>query len=56
MSNHAQYFGSERRKEQRRQNADRRELIRFELDKDPRRSGHGRRDGDLKDQWTRTGA
>jgi len=38
-----QYMGTERRFEQRRQNADRRQAIRFELDKSPRRSGQDRR-------------
>ncbi len=47
------YTGPERRIEQRRKKADRRELIRFELDKGPRRRGNGRRQGDMKDLWDR---
>jgi hypothetical protein len=54
MSNHAPYFGPERRKEQRRKSADRRESIRFEPDKDLRRCSHGRRKKDAKDPWSRT--
>jgi hypothetical protein len=42
------YTGPEKRIEQRRKTAkDRREVIRFEPDKDPRRSGKDRRTGDL---------
>lgn len=37
------YSGIDRRREQRRQLSDRREMIRFELDKAPRRSGWDRR-------------
>jgi len=37
------HSGPERRKTQRRQQGDRRKLIRFEPDKDPRRSGKDRR-------------
>ncbi|MEW8485148.1 MAG: hypothetical protein AB2705_08230 [Candidatus Thiodiazotropha sp.] len=47
------YTGPERRIEQRRKNPDRRELIRFEPDKEPRRRGSGRRQGDMKDLWDR---
>lgn len=45
------HFGSERRREQRRKQADRRVELRFELDKDPRRKNHGRREGEGKDMW-----
>ena len=55
MNKPTPYFGTERRKEQRRKSADRREMIRFELDKDLRRNNHGRRKEDTKDPWTRTG-
>jgi hypothetical protein len=46
------YTGPERRREQRRKNPDRREMVRFEPDKTPRRSGKDRRKtpGDL---WER---
>lgn len=37
------YIGPERRIEQRRKNPDRRQAIRFEPDKEPRRSGRDRR-------------
>ena len=47
------YFGVERRREQRRKKMDRRDLIRFELDKEPRRKNHGRRKGEAKDMWER---
>lgn len=40
----------ERRRTQRRQQGDRRELIRFEPDKEPRRTGKDRRKGD-QDVW-----
>ena len=45
------YRGPERRKGDRRINGDRREEIRFELDKDDRRSGKDRRKMGL---WDRT--
>ncbi len=41
------YTGPDRRKEQRRKNKDRREMIRFELEKTPRRSGKDRRQNDV---------
>ena len=40
---HSQYTGTERRKSQRRTGRDQRDMIRFELDKDDRRSGNERR-------------
>jgi hypothetical protein len=40
---HDQYSGPERRKSQRRSGKDQRDMIRFELDKDDRRSGNERR-------------
>jgi hypothetical protein len=40
---HSQYTGTERRKSQRRTGKDQRDMIRFELDKDDRRSGNERR-------------
>lgn len=43
MDQHSKYTGPERRIEQRRKLADRRESIRFEMDKSPRRSGQDRR-------------
>lgn len=42
--------GEERRRKVRRQGEDRREMIRFELDKDDRRSGEERRK-DIKSAW-----
>jgi hypothetical protein len=53
MNSHIPYYGSERRKEQRRKITDRRDSIRFEPDKELRRSGHGRRTVDTKDPWSR---
>ncbi|MCU7810563.1 MAG: hypothetical protein KZQ77_04915 [Candidatus Thiodiazotropha sp. (ex Notomyrtea botanica)] len=53
MTNKTTYFGPEQRIEQRRKVVDRRELIRFEPDKEPRRRGHGRRKGEMNDPWTR---
>jgi hypothetical protein len=53
MTVQTQYFGPDRRLEQRRQKPDRRELIRFEPDKEPRRKGHGRRQGERNDPWKR---
>ena len=38
------YTGPERRVQQRRELKDRREMVRFELDKEPRRSGKDRRE------------
>ncbi|MES9991892.1 MAG: hypothetical protein ABW098_08055 [Candidatus Thiodiazotropha sp.] len=55
MNSRTQYSGPERRVAQRRQIPDRRELIRFETDKEPRRQGNGRRKGDFSDRWTREG-
>jgi hypothetical protein len=43
--------GSERRQEQRRKTRDRREEIRYEPEKELRRSGNGRRQGELEDIW-----
>ncbi len=40
------YSGPDRRHYQRRNNPDRRINVRFELDKEPRRSGLGRRQGE----------
>jgi len=48
----APYTGPERRVEQRRKNTDRRESIRFELEKEPRRSGKDRRRS-IEDLWER---
>lgn len=53
MTNQTTYFGPEQRIEQRRKIVDRRELIRFEPDKEPRRRGHGRRKGEMNDPWNR---
>ena len=44
------YTGPERRKGERRKNTDRRESIRFEPDKKPRRSGKDRRKNS-RDLW-----
>ncbi|MBK1673161.1 hypothetical protein CKO35_07540 [Ectothiorhodospira shaposhnikovii] len=44
--------GSERRKGERRKLPDRREMIRFELEKEPRRSGRDRRRS-RQDLWER---
>ncbi len=41
------YTGPERRHGPRRVNADRRELVRFEIAKEPRRSGQDRRKQDI---------
>jgi len=47
-----EYSGPERRYYQRRQLKDRRESIRFELDKDDRRKSTGRRKTDINtDKW-----
>jgi hypothetical protein len=46
MGNSNQYKGPERRREQRRKTADRREEIRFEPDKEDRRENAGRRQTD----------
>ena len=47
-----EYSGPERRYYQRRQLKDRRESIRFELDKDDRRKSTGRRKTDIStDKW-----
>ncbi len=46
------YDGPERRREQRRKMADRRKVVRFEMDKEPRRKKKGRRAEDL-DLWDR---
>ena len=43
MSDENEYTGPERRKGERRKQKDRRELMRFEPNKDPRRSGKDRR-------------
>lgn len=40
---HGQYTGADRRKSQRRTGKDQRDMIRFELDKEDRRSGNDRR-------------
>mgnify|MGYP003624792144 CR=1 FL=1 len=40
---HGQYAGTERRKKQRRITKDQRDMIRFEIDKEDRRSGNERR-------------
>ena len=45
------YNGPERRKEDRRANADRREEVRFELDKDDRRKNEGRRESDATPKY-----
>jgi hypothetical protein len=46
-----EYAGKpERRKEQRRQSTDRREMLRFELEKEDRRSGKDRRQ-DFQSGW-----
>jgi hypothetical protein len=46
------YDGPDRRREQRRKTPDRREMVRFEPEKTPRRSGLDRRKG-LGDLWER---
>ncbi len=43
----------DRRSGQRRKQPDRRDLIRYETKKNPRRRGYGRRLGELKDIWDR---
>lgn len=53
MTDKTTYYGPERRIEQRRKIDDRREMIRFEPDKEPRRKGHGRRKGESYDPWER---
>ena len=53
MSSEAKpYTGPERRKGERRKNVDRREAVRFELDKNPRRLGKDRRQSGT-DLWDR---
>lgn len=47
------YAGPERRVEQRRKKTDRRSMVRFEPDKDPRRKQKGRRKEDGADPWER---
>jgi len=44
------YSGPDRRYEERRKAMDRRDMIRFEPEKDPRRTGNDRRKG-LNDKW-----
>ena len=44
-----EYTGPERRKGERRKNTDRRDMMRFEPTKDPRRSGKDRRKTNGKD-------
>ncbi len=46
------YSGPERRNGERRKTVDRRDMIRFEPTKDPRRSGNDRRKS-LIDEWER---
>lgn len=47
-----EYTGPERRKEERRKNTDRRDMMRFEPTKNPRRSGKDRRKtGGKDDMW-----
>ncbi len=46
------YSGPDRRQAERRMSIDRRDMIRFEPEKDPRRSGNDRRKG-LNDTWER---
>lgn len=53
-TNAVRYLGPEQRVEQRRKQQDRRGLIRFELDKEPRRRGCGRRQGEMGDIWDKT--
>jgi hypothetical protein len=52
-SDSEKYTGPERRIEQRRCGSDRRDLIRYEREKNPRRKNNGRRSGELKDLWRR---
>lgn len=52
MISNPEYTGPDRRLEVRRKHVDRRDMIRFEPEKDPRRSGHDRRKG-LNDDWER---
>lgn len=47
------YSGPERRVEQRRKSPDRRSIVRFEPDKEPRRKNKGRRKEDGGDVWDR---
>lgn len=49
----APHGGKERRKGQRRKNPDRRDMVRFEPDKEPRRKNKGRRKEDGADVWDR---
>lgn len=49
----APYQGPERRKEQRRKVKDRRAMVRFEPEKEPRRKNNGRRSEDGVDLWDR---
>jgi hypothetical protein len=52
-SENENYTGPERRVEQRRSGVDRRNLIRYEREKNPRRKNNGRRSGELTDLWKR---
>ncbi len=51
--NDGPYQGVERRKEQRRKVKDRRGMVRFEPEKEPRRKNNGRRREDGVDLWDR---
>ena len=52
MSDEQEYTGPERRKGERRKNKDRRDMMRFEPTKEPRRSGKDRRKSAGKgDMW-----
>lgn len=51
--NDAPYTGEERRKGQRRKEKDRRTMVRFEPEKEPRRKNNGRRKDDGVDIWDR---
>jgi len=52
MISTSDYNGPERRLDSRRKSVDRRDMIRFEPEKDPRRSGNDRRKTG-SDQWDR---
>ena len=51
MNTTPQWSREEKRHGERRKGDDRREMIRFEPDKEDRRSGLDRRGGSVKDKW-----
>jgi len=54
LSDPGPYTGPERRQDNRRSGMDRRQNIRFELDKEDRRKNYGRRQGDCSENLSAT--